>query len=65
MRTSAFSKLDGFTLAFPFLLILGGFFLLLGPGVGMFSGDVLEHYWPLTIVAAGLVDLDPMRREGK
>ena len=61
MRSNPFSKLDGFTLAFPFLLILAGIFLLVSPGAGVLSLDTLERFWPLTIVAAGLVDLDPMR----
>jgi hypothetical protein len=46
-------------------LILAGLFLLAGPGTGMFSMDTLERYWPLAIVAAGLVELDPMKPEAK
>jgi hypothetical protein len=65
MRSNPFSKLDGFTLVFPVLLILAGLFLLAGPGTGMFSMDTLERYWPLAIVAAGLVELDPMKPEAK
>jgi hypothetical protein len=66
MRSSnPFSKLDGLTLAFPFLLILAGFVLLAASGSGMFSIDTLERYWPLAIVAAGLVELDPMKPEAR
>ena len=65
MRHNPFRKLDGFTIAFPFFLILAGILLLVGPGSGMFSLDGLERYWPLAIVAAGLVELDPMKSEAR
>jgi hypothetical protein len=63
MRSNPFRKLDRFTFAFPFLLILAGIFLLAGSGGGIFSLDALSRYWPLAIVAAGLVELDPQRPE--
>jgi hypothetical protein len=65
MRSNPFRKLDGFTLVFPILLILAGFLLLAGLGAGVFSLEALERYWPLAIVAAGLVELDPMKPEAK
>jgi hypothetical protein len=50
---------------FPVLLILAGVLLLAGPGAGVFSLESLERYWPLAIVAAGLVELDPLKPEAK
>ncbi len=49
--------------AFPVLLILAGFGLMLVSSLGVLSADSITRFWPLAIVAAGLVELDPMRKE--
>jgi hypothetical protein len=49
--------------AFPVLLILAGFALMLMSSLGVLSADSITRFWPLAIVAAGLVELDPTRKE--
>lgn len=48
---------DRTALLFTVLLIAAGLSLLLGSNFGIFSLDHLAKYWPVAIVAAGLVQL--------
>ncbi len=48
---------DRTALVFTVLLIVAGLLLLLGSHVGVVSLDSLAKFWPVSIVAAGLVQL--------
>ncbi len=52
------------TLMFTVLLIAVGSALLLGSRAGVFSLDQIEKFWPVTLVATGLVQLlsEPSRK---
>jgi hypothetical protein len=49
------------TTAFPALLILAGFALLLAANAGAIQLDSIAKFWPLAVVAAGLAQIDPLR----
>ena len=55
--TSNSGSLDRTTLLFTILLIATGSALLLGSQFGMLRMEQVEKFWPVTLVAAGLVHL--------
>lgn len=67
LMKSRISELPAFertTLIFTFLLIAAGSALLLGSRAGYVSLDQIEKFWPVTLVATGLVQLlaEPARK---
>ncbi len=56
---------DRTTIIYITLLLIAGSALLAGSGAGLVSLDRIERFWPVTLVAAGLMQLlsDPERKQ--
>jgi hypothetical protein len=57
LQLSDSALLDTTTILFIVLLIAAGSALLLGSGAGLLSLDQMAKFWPVTLVATGLVEL--------